>query len=78
MTNHEEGRRKKEKKGKEGRKRRRKWEGKGIKTPRHHLQEAKMVIKFARSSPNFVLIILNNTTSEVHDLASVLCHSSAI
>lgn len=56
----------------------RKWGGRGMKTPEHQLQEETMVIKFARSSPSFVLIVLNNTASEVHDLASVLCHSSAI
>lgn len=31
----------------------------------HDHTGGKKVIKFARSSPNFVLIILNNTTSEV-------------
>ena len=49
-----------------------------MKTPEHQLQEETMVIKFARSSPSFVLTVLNNTTSEVHYLASMLCHSSAI
>lgn len=50
-----------------------------MKTPEYHLwREKKMTIIFARLSPKFVVIILNNLTFEVLDLASMPCHYSAI